>query len=377
MRDFRGIRLVNHGKRLALFCLVTVVALLSAGLATGKKERTVTADALAGRVLVVGFAGRELGDRGLRRTLGQIRRGEIAGVMFLRRNVRDEAQVKRLTAAFQEATRRLPVLIALDQEGGRVARLGRRSGFPRAPSAFRVAEGLSLREARVLYARMAHGLRRWGFNVNFGPVVDLHQDSNPIIGRLGRAFAAEPEEVAAYGRAFAEAHLANGVLPAIKHFPGHGSSTRDTHKGTVDVTGTWRAKELRPFAALVPDVPIVMTGHMVNRTLGGDVPATFSDRILTDLLRGRLGFRGVVVSDDLQMDAIADRTGEERAAELAMRAGVDLLLFSGDRKDDLTLVRRVSRHLALTARADPAFRRRLREAAERVDVLRRWLGKGS
>ena len=329
------------------------------------------ADRLAGRVLMVGFDGREPTSPGVARTLTQIGEGRIAGVMYLRRNVADGPQVRRLNAAFAAAAPRLPPLVALDQEGGRVSRLGWRSRFPRTPSAFAVAKRATPGEARTIYGRMARGLRDWGFNVNLGPVVDVHRADNPIIGRLGRAFAERPETIVAYARAFQRAHSEVGVATALKHFPGHGSSLADTHLAAVDVTGTWHVRELDPYRPLLTEAPLVMTGHVINRRLGGPEPATLSHAIVTGLLRERLGYRGVVVSDDLQMDAIGER--EEIAAEKAMRAGVDLLLFANDGRVGADLVERVVAHLAETARRDPRFETRLREAGDRIESLRERL----
>ena len=322
---------------------------------------------LAGRVLMVGFEGRGMNDAGVRRTLAQIAEGRLAGVMYLRRNVRGGAQVTALNRAFREASA-IPPLVALDQEGGRVARLGWRSRFPRTPAALTVAASRTPLEARTLYARMAQELKVWGFNVNFGPVVDLHRGDNPIIGRFGRAFAAEPEAVTRYARAFQDAHRAANVATALKHFPGHGSSTADTHLAAADVTATWSERELEPYRALLATAPMVMTGHVSHAAWDGGTPATLSRAVVAGLLRERLGYRGVVVSDDLQMDAIA--VSEERAAVAAIGAGVDLLLFANDGRVDEDLVPRVTAALARAARRDVRFRARLREAGDRVERLR-------
>ena len=368
-------------KRIASVVLLAIAALLVAVAALDRLTDPVgPSDAiarLAGKVLMVGFDGTRTTDGGVRRTLAQLERGEIAGVMFLRRNVRSRSQVAALTAALSAATKGPPALVALDQEGGRVARLGRRSGFGRTPSALAVARSHDPGEAERLYGDLAKGLALWGFNLNLAPVVDLHRGDNPIIGGLGRSFGADPATVTAYARAFLHAHERAGVLAAIKHFPGHGSSLGDTHERSVDVSSTWRAEELEPFRALATQAPLVMTGHIANRRLGANGPATLSKAVMTDLLRGRLGFRGVLVSDDLQMDAIADGHGPERAGELALRAGVDLLLYGNDarwgERVDAALVGRVGAHIASVARRDPAFEARLREAAARVDALRRTL----
>ena len=357
----------------AIGLAVALVLLARTGDEQGPAETVEPASGLVGRVLMIGFEGRDAGHRDVRRTLARLSRGEIAGVMFLRRNVGTGEEVRALAARLHAAVppAEAPPLVAVDQEGGRVARLGWRAGFPAVAAPRAVAERFTPEEAEAIYARMAGELRRLGFNVNFAPVVDVHHDANPIIGRLGRSFGQSPAVVTAYAGALVRAHRREGVLTALKHFPGHGSSRADSHLGAVDVTDTWSPAELEPFAALAGEAPMVMSAHTVNRNVGASGPATLSRAALVGVLREQLGFAGVVVSDDLQMDAIADLHGEERAAELALRAGVDLLLFANDGRADPTLVPRVTAHLERVARADAAFRQRLREAGDRVDRLRR------
>ena len=314
-----------------------------------------------GSLLMVGFEGAEPDAPGVRRTLARARAGRIGAVMFLRRNVTDRTGTTALTGALRAA--RPDLLVALDQEGGWVARLGRGSGFPRTPSARRVAAALTPAEAESLYEGMARGLSEWGFDVNLAPVVDVEVAGNPIIARLGRAFASDTGEVTDYARAFVRGHCRAGVRAVLKHFPGHGSSLADSHLGTADVTATWNERELAPYRALMDETGAVMIGHLTHRRLGGAVPATFSSAIVDGLLRREMGFEGVVVSDDLQMDAVT--LSQPEAAVAALRAGVDVLLFSGDR-DDPVLVDAIIDGVAREARRDPDFRRRVALAAERV-----------
>jgi beta-N-acetylhexosaminidase len=178
---------------------------------------------------------------------------------------------------------------------------------------------------------MAETLMSVGVTLNLAPVVDLAVNpDNPIIAAVERSFSADPDVVIAHATAFIEAHHDVGVRSAIKHFPGQGSATGDTHAGVVDVTDVWTETELEPFAALVgqrlPDA--VLTAHIFNGRLDPDHPATLSMPTVTGILRERLGWDGAVISDDMQMGAIRDAYGYEEAVALAIEAGVDVLLIA-------------------------------------------------
>ncbi|MFW5723802.1 MAG: glycoside hydrolase family 3 protein [Halochromatium sp.] len=184
---------------------------------------------------------------------------------------------------------------------------------------------------------MAQTLADNGLNLNFAPVVDLNRNpDNPIIGRLERSFSADPHQVVQHAAAVVRAQQRRGILSTLKHFPGHGSAGADSHTEVVDVTDTWSAHELIPYAQLIRAGyrDLIMTAHIRNARLDPRHPATLSRPILTGLLRQRPGFRGVVISDDLQMDAIAEHYRPSEALIGALNAGVDLLLIANHRPYD-------------------------------------------
>ena len=175
-------------------------------------------------------------------------------------------------------------------------------------------------------------MKSLGFNLNFAPVVDLELNGmQGIIGPLQRSFSEKPEVVSRVARQFVDVFSQYGVACSYKHFPGHGSALGDTHKGFVDVTDTFQAAELLPYKTLLPksDKPVmVMTAHVVNRHLDpSGLPATLSHKILTGLLRDEIGFDGVIISDDLQMQAIAEHYSLEETLCLTINAGADMLIF--------------------------------------------------
>jgi beta-N-acetylhexosaminidase len=246
------------------------------------------------------------------------------------RNVQSPAQLTALVAGLQ-ALADTPLLVAIDEEGGLVARLDEDHGFPPTTSAADLGARDDVTFTTEAGRQIAETLASVGVNLNLAPVVDLNVNpANPIIGALGRSFSADPAVVTAQAEAFVSGHRAVGVHTTLKHFPGHGSSTGDTHLGVVDVTATWSRKELEPFANLVRDgmADAILTAHVFNGTLDPDNPATLSQATITGILREEIGWDGVVISDDMQMGAIRQAYGYPDAVRLAILAGVDILTIA-------------------------------------------------
>lgn len=249
-------------------------------------------------------------------------------------NIASVEQVADLiTQAQQEAVGQpggVPLFVAVDQEGGAVARL--RDGVAVVPSQMAVAAGGSVEKASALYRINAQQLVAMGINMNLAPVLDVNTNpANPVIGT--RSFGSDPAQVAAYGRAAIEAIQATGVVATAKHFPGHGDTAIDSHIGLPVVEhGRERleAVELVPFrAAIAANVDAIMTAHLLVPAIDDDPtrPATLSPKVLIELLRGELGYQGLIVSDALGMGALAQHYTLPDAAVLAVQAGVDVLTF--------------------------------------------------
>src|SRR5512141_1757996 len=272
--------------------------------------------------LWVGFDGMAL-SAALARWLA---RGEVAGVVLFARNIESPSQVRALCREIRSAAGRgnpLP-LIAVDQEGGRVARF-KEPPFTRFPPARACSLFCCRNEsvAEAVGAATAAELRAVGIDVNFAPVLDVDSNPrNPVIG--DRAFSADPGAAADLGIAFAKGSLSRGILPVGKHFPGHGDTSADSHKELPVVRAgrqTLLRRELLPFRrAVVAGIPALMTAHVMYPALDRTLTATLSRKILHDLLRERMRFRGTIISDALEMKAIADRYGIGEAALLAVTA---------------------------------------------------------
>ena len=281
-----------------------------------------------GQLLMVGFQGTELNEQ----VKEHIQQFSIGGIILFSRNVpASPEKLGRGCDGFQDqALKRnfsLPLLIAVDQEGGRVSRL--QAPFTVPPAAARLGETCSPDEIYSWYAQVAKELKEVGINMNLAPVLDVHTNpANPVIG--DRSFGPDPECVSRLGRAVIRALQDHGILAVAKHFPGHGDTHMDSHRALPRVDHSeerLKEVELKPFQeAIDENVSGIMTAHVVYSHLDPDRPATLSPRIVKEMLRNELGFSGLILSDDLEMKAIEHHYPLDKAAVLAIKAGVDLLL---------------------------------------------------
>ena len=333
-----------------------------------------SAEQKIGQLLILGFYGSDPSASQARALARHIGSGHAGGVVFLRHNVKSRRGVEGLTALFREAGGRTPPMLSIDQEGGKVQRLGTKLGYTDIPEAGRVSARYSPAQARDLYKAAGRELRASGFNVNLAPAVDLHDPNNPVIGRYERAYGTDPKTVAAYGEAFIEGMGAAGVGCVAKHFPGHGTSRGDSHDGFVNITRTWRGEELEPFRALARVAPMVMGGHLVHSELTGKRPVTFSRELLEDTLRGQLGFTGAVMTDDLDMGAIRNNYPMRDAIIASVAAGNDLILMSNSAKPDPDFARVANGWIARAVKDGELTPARIDQAHQRVMRVKRQLG---
>lgn len=302
-------------------------------LLTGAESRADSLDLKIGQMLMVGMSGTSVSPQSP--ILDDIRQGKVGGILLFEYNIapgNSREKLLALTNALQDAST-VPLFIAIDQEGGKVNRLKTKYGFLPVPSARAVADSNDFEYAARVAADLTGELQTCGINLNFAPVADLHDAICPVLGKLGRCFSPDPNLVTTYDSLYIEKHRERGILPVMKHFPGHGSSRSDSHLGLVDVSRTWREEELIPYRRLIGEgmVSMVMSAHIINRQLDSSgMPATLSPRIINGLLRDSLGFGGVIVSDDMQMHAISSRYSLEESLKRGIEAGIDLFIFSNN-----------------------------------------------
>jgi beta-N-acetylhexosaminidase len=321
----------------------------------------------AGSVIVCGFDGVRAPDD----ILGWLADDTVAGLILFKRNIEGVGQAASLIASLHEASSAaLPILVSVDQEGGRVARFGEPVLRLPAMRALAAAGDAALtRDAATVLGRQ---LRAIGINLNFAPVLDI--DTNPLNPVIGdRAFGQTADAAIEHALAFAHGLHDGGVLSCGKHFPGHGDTELDSHLALPRLRhdrARLDAVELRPFRAAVGVLPALMTAHVLFEELDAKVPATMSHSAITDLLRQEIGFDGAVFSDDLEMKAVSERYSIEEAGVLAIEAGCDLLLVCSD----VDAAARLRETLAAEATKSAVFEGRLREASRRAEALRRRIG---
>ncbi|QOG13324.1 glycoside hydrolase family 3 protein [Arcobacter sp. FWKO B] len=286
-------------------------------------------------MLIVGFDG-EFVDKNSS-IIQDINQYNLAGVILFDRDYKNKTKVKNISSPEQlnnltsslKSLSNSPIVISIDQEGGKVARLKETNGFNKTLSAKTIST-MDTNEAAKIYQSMAKDLKNSGINCNFAPVVDLALNpQNKVIYQLERSYGTNPEEVTKYAKIFMSKLHNENILSVIKHFPGHGSSLDDSHYGFVDISDTWSEIELAPYKELIDTniVEVIMTAHVFNKYLDNKYPATLSYNINTKLLREKLNYKGVIVSDDLQMKAIMEHYSLEDIVTLSINSGVDLLLF--------------------------------------------------
>ena len=294
------------------------------------------------------------------------------GFILFGRNIESPDQVRALTSALREAVGRPDAPVLIDQEGGRVQRMGPPNwrAYPAARAYGQIEDPQSRRETVRLGARlMAHDLAQVGVNVDFMPVLDVPAPgARDVIG--DRAYGDGAQAAALLGRAAAEGLLAGGVLPVIKHIPGHGRAGADSHFSLPVVESAYEdllARDFAPFAAL-SDMPMAMTAHVVYAAVDPRRPATTSRKVISQVIRGAIGFDGLLISDDLSMQALAG-TLAQRAGD-ALDAGCDVVLHCNGDLAQMAAVAGASKPLAgrAAARAEAALAR-LPRVAEPFDAV--------
>lgn len=357
---------------------------LLAGCSPQPKPATpsVSLEVKIGQMLMVGFRG--LGVDAAHPLVQDIQERHLGGVVLFdydvpsrtsARNIASPAQVTALIAGLQSFTS-IPLLIAIDQEGGQIQRLKEHFGFPATVSAQYLGRVNDLALTREHATTMAKTLAQLGINLNLAPVVDLNiNPNNPIIGGRERSFSANPDLVTNHALEFIRAHHDQGVLCTLKHFPGHGSSAHDSHLGVVDITRTWSLAELEPYANLIEagEADAIMTAHVFNAKLDADHPATLSQATITRILRQELNYTGVVISDDLQMGAIATSYGFETAVQAAIEAGIDIMALANNSVYEEDVVERAVTLVKKLVQEGKISEIRIDESYQRIQRLKRRL----
>jgi beta-N-acetylhexosaminidase len=288
-------------------------------------------DIKIGQMILVGMPKAEVDSA----VLDEVQQGKIGSLIYFEDNIPKSpsafAALKKISWTYQKVAR-IPLFICIDQEGGKVNRLREKYGFARSISAEAIGKSKSFDSVRFYSEATASTLAGLGINVNFAPCVDLATNpNNPVIAKIGRAYSANEDTVILFAKEVVKQHRRFGIVTALKHFPGHGSSKDDTHLGLTDVTNTWSSRELKPYQSLIDSgyVDGIMSSHIVNKKLDRNaLPGTLSKSVLDSMLRKRMHYQGVVFSDAMEMKAISANYGLEEAIKLSVNAGIDILCFA-------------------------------------------------
>lgn len=292
-----------------------------------------------GQMLIAGFKGLEVKrDHPIVRDIIEY---NISGVILYDEDVTDPnkhwcniqtpEQTRELINSLQDIGDN-KLIISVDQEGGYVNRLKEKYGFPPCPPWSEIGSVNDIKKTKDFSENVAKTLIDTGFNLNFAPVVDVKTTGKSYVSKLERCFHSDPKTVAEHASIFISAHKERGVATTLKHFPGLGSASADTHEGFAEITDLWTEDELLPYKMLIAriDVDLILVGHCVHRDIDPNWPASMSTKTVNSLLRNTLGFDGVVICDDPMMGAISKNYTFETAMEMIINAGVDLLCFGNN-----------------------------------------------
>lgn len=385
----------KHHLQISIFLFLLMFLNSTAAFATATSETAVTLREKIGQMVMIGFKGTVLSEHAP--IVDALKGQSIGGVILFDydfqtkqydRNIKNPSQLKQLTQSLQAYTRSAayqagndlyPLLIGIDYEGGKVNRLKEAYGFPKTLSAAQIGAG-SMLQAEEEARNMANTLSDMHINFNFAPVVDLNLNpDNPVIGKINRSFAKDADTVSKFAAIFSKAYQQQHILCAYKHFPGHGSSLGDTHQGFVDVTQTWQPAELAPYKTLFANphaCSAVMVAHVVHKGLDrAGNPATLSFAMTNELLRQQLKFKGLIVTDDLQMKAITDHYPIEQTVRMAINAGADILVFGNQLVPTPQDPEKIINIILADVRAGKISEARIEEAYQRIMHLKKQLKK--
>lgn len=370
--------------RISLFLFLWTLIFTNYSCQSDTKKTTLTTptnttpslETMIGQMIMVGVKGMTI-EEVSPAFLKQIEEDYVGGIVLFDydvttkkayRNVASPAQVKQLISDLQKHAA-IPLLMAVDQEGGKVNRLKAKYGFPNSVTAKYLGTLDNIDSTRYYAVQNAETLKSLGFNVNFAPVVDIDLNKdNPVIGKYERSYSDKTALVVKHATAWIKEQDAQGILSTLKHFPGHGSSDADSHYGITDVTKYWQAEELAPFKTLSAlDYQVaIMTAHVKNNQLDSIYPATLSEKVIRKILREDWQFEGLVFSDDLQMQAVNAIYDFETILQKSIEAGVDVLVFGNNIEYDETIPARAVKAIVKMVEEGTVSRERIELSYGRI-----------
>jgi len=287
------------------------------------------------------------------------------------RNIRSAEQLKNLNVSLQSFSKE-PLFIAIDQEGGEVNRLNTKYGFPEFPSWNKIGQLDDLKFTEAYSRKLGELLNNLHINLNFAPVLDVDGGSSSFITNQGRALSSNIQKITEHSRVFIKQLKQQGVLCCGKHFPGQGSASGDTHAGATDITTTWDKQELGPYKSLIHSrhLDAIIVAHTFHNKFDSEFPASMSRKTITDLLRIKLGFRGVVICDDPSMKAISAHYNLKTTLKCMLYAGVDMFILGNNLEYDPHLIPNAVHCLQELVSEGAVSENRIYESLHRIQLLR-------
>lgn len=283
-------------------------------------------DEKIGQMIIIGYDTDDINSKEFNSILKKVEKSQISGVILFKKNIKSKKDLIKMNNLIKSKNNLTPI-VSIDNEGGQVERID----FIHNLSAFEINKK-DENSIKKEYSSMAKNLKDVGINCNFAPVVDLGINEKSIIVKKQRAYSKNPNDVIRASKIFVDEHNKNKIMTTLKHFPGHGSVTGDTHKGFVDSTSTFKKEELEPYYKLINNNKLncVMVSHIFNSDFDNTYPASLSAKTIKGKLINEIGYNGVVVSDDYDMGAIRKNYNLEEIVVNSINAGVDLMIFSNN-----------------------------------------------
>lgn len=293
----------------------------------------------------------------------------IDGNIDTTKNVKSPEQLKKLISDMRQLSKR-KLFFAIDQEGGKISRLPLQYGFNvKTLSHKELGEINDLKTTYNEAKKIATTLKTLGINLNFAPCIDLALNENSkVIYQKERSFSKNPHIVANHAKEFIKAHREEKIITSIKHFPGHGSAGADTHKSAVDATNDWQTIEITPYKILIQDgwADSVMISHIFNKNFDTEFPASLSSKTIQQLLKNGLYFKGLIISDDLQMNAITSNYSFETAIIKAINAGCDIIIIGNNLQYDANVAKKFNNTVYQAIKNGKIKRKRINEAYQKI-----------
>lgn len=292
------------------------------------------------------------------------------------KNIKSPKQLKKLIKQINKLSPG-KLFIAIDEEGGQISRLPASMGFnAKTLSHKQLGEKDDTELTYNQSKKIAKNLKSLGININFAPCVDLAiNKESSVIYKKERSFSDNPQIVSKHAQAYIQAHNKYNILTVAKHFPGHGSAINDSHSGFTDISFTWKKEELNPYIELNKKwlLNAVMIAHVYNRRLDKTYPASLSKRVITDILKKQIKFKGLIFTDDMQMNAISDNYTLEDSIIIAINAGNDILIFGNNMKHDKDIAKKFNDIVFNAVKTGKISKDRIEESYSKIISIKSFL----